>query len=1195
MTDPNVTTDHTESVGAGSPPPTVDLSHNTSDGPKRNPLRTAPVIPGYEIREELGRGGMGMVYLARQAALKRDVALKLIRAGADADADQLERFRVEAEAVAKLHHANIVQIFEIGAVDGVPFCALEYLPGGNFADKLKAGRLSANDAAELLECLARAVHHAHQKGIVHRDLKPANILLAEDGSPKITDFGLAKRLEEENSHLTRTGAVMGTPAYMAPEQAAGRTAEIGPAADLYALGAILYEALTGRPPFTAESAVALLQAVQTAEVGPPSKLASGVPHDLETICLKCLEKEPARRYASALSLAQDLERFRAGEPILARREGFVHKVWRKARKRAIPIAAAVLVLIAGAIAIQMSLRAGSTQQLAERNRELDAALDGEDWNAADLEQGVMAIHALDPAEGEAAKRKLIDRTARRVRERLAQTRVSAEDVARFEGEIRWVSDRDSELAGQLDRELRNRLRAWQPLIVLTPPFANLREAFAPGAAMVNPAGLLLGPSRGDMTFTTVSSLGSIRFEVEFDARWFAAGRIGLALDQQPETPDPIGYRFLLRPGQPADVKPAPKAPPATFQSMDGLAVLEIHRGSMLIRREELQLPAESLRFAVERNRERLLVTINSTIRIGFDDLAMLGAKRGVCAVTAPGNLPLTSVRFETLPLPPAPSPLEAADDLLARARYADAFLQYDRAGGSQEAVCKSGICLMELNRPDDAAAKLEAVMTQPGERWPAIAAVYLWSLRLKQNRVQDADAILVTLGTRFKREQLLQLIPESTRSTISDTYQLPAVNYLVPNRDLVRQVEAQVRLAEMLEHDISLLRMKQHLGMMQSLVGDTPEATRTFRSMLQANDYKNSATTALIPWCARWHYCAGAGHGNTSGAFNDISRAFPLAMESIPAPVPDWSQRMRSEVLSMRLYAAREHLAKGEVDPALNIINALLNDANFALASRYLWYAEAYLIKSIALERKSDPTGAAEAARAATFQTWIDRPGSRHAAYRVLYGRYDQITALLAGSYCGELSDDDARTIFNALVSSVSDDPLVAQGVAALNLNPSILRGAYRSSRGREWAQKMILLDIKPIEYHHMPIRLLVYEKFRMELFGGKLSEDQDEQLWRTIADFSTSGAEGRIDKAILFPAALAWKGTTGTLGWAGFAKALPQEHRGPFAWIMGKRYLHLQRPADAAGMFKMAAAEAGKNDRLARLAKQELDAIEKK
>ena len=157
------------------------------------------------------------------------------------------------------------------------------------------------------------------------------------------------------------------------------------------------------------------------------------------------------------------------------------------------------------------------------------------------------------------------------------------------------------------------------------------------------------------------------------------------------------------------------------------------------------------------------------------------------------------------------------------------------------------------------------------------------------------------------------------------------------------------------------------------------------------------------------------------------------------------------------------------------------------------------------------------------------------------------------------------------------------------------MRGAYRSPRGRKWAEKMILLDISPIEYHHTPLRLLMYEKFRLELFGGKLSDDQDEQLWRTIADFSTSIAESRIDKAVMFPAALAWKGTTGTLGWAGFSKALPSEHRGPLAWIMGKRYLQLQRPADAAGMFRMAIAEAGKNERLARLAKQELDAIEKK
>jgi WD40 repeat protein len=299
-------------------------------------------IAGYEILGELGRGGMGVVYKARQVGLNRLVALKMILAGQHAGPGELARFRSEAEAVARLKHPNIVQVHQVSEHEGRPFFSLEFVEGGGLDRKLAGAPLAAREAARLVESLARAVHYAHQRGVVHRDLKPGNVLLAADGAPKITDFGLAKRLDG-TAGRTQTGSVLGTPSYMAPEQAAGKVHEVGPPADIYALGAILYEALTGRPPFRAATSIETVRQVVSQEPVPPRRLQPGVPRDLETVCLKCLHKEPARRYNSAAELAEDLQRFQAGESVQARPVGGMERGLKWARRH--PAATAVYILL----------------------------------------------------------------------------------------------------------------------------------------------------------------------------------------------------------------------------------------------------------------------------------------------------------------------------------------------------------------------------------------------------------------------------------------------------------------------------------------------------------------------------------------------------------------------------------------------------------------------------------------------------------------------------------------------------------------------------------------------------------------------------------------------------------------------------------------------------------------------------------
>ncbi len=296
-----------------------------------------PEVPGYQLVAELGQGGMGVVYLAQQLTLKRPVALKMILAGPHAGLAVRERFQTEAEAVARLQHPSIVQIHQVGEHSGCPFLALEYVPGGNLAQKIAGKAQPEREAAQLVETLARAIHYTHQRGILHRDLKPTNVLLTAEGTPKITDFGLAK-LVDQDSGPTRSNTTLGTPNYMAPEQAAGHSRSIGAGADVYSLGAILYEMLTGQPPFHAETVLATLEQVRTQEPMPPRRLCGQVSRDLETICLKCLEKEPAHRYPSALALAEDLRRFLEGEAIQARPAAIWQKLWRSVRRRPVLVA-----------------------------------------------------------------------------------------------------------------------------------------------------------------------------------------------------------------------------------------------------------------------------------------------------------------------------------------------------------------------------------------------------------------------------------------------------------------------------------------------------------------------------------------------------------------------------------------------------------------------------------------------------------------------------------------------------------------------------------------------------------------------------------------------------------------------------------------------------------------------------------------
>ena len=346
-------------------------------------VRSNATVPGFTIESTIGRGGMGVVYKATQAGLNRTVALKMLLAGGFADPATRARFLLEAESVAALEHPHIVHVFAFGEHTGYPYLAMEYVPGGTLADRVKAnGTLAAKEAAEITAKLAAAVAHAHSRGVVHRDIKPLNVLLAADGEPRLADFGLAK-VGRADQHLSVTGQVLGTPAYMSPEQAAGKTHEIGTATDVYALGAVLYDVLTGQPPFQGDSVAVTLQKVIAEEPRRPRHLNTSIPRDLETICLKCLEKDAAKRYPTAQELADDLLRYLRGQPIAARPTGTLERGYKWVKRNTVvagAVTAVSLALLVGAgVSVNFGLEARKQAEVAkQKQKDADDAREREE-------------------------------------------------------------------------------------------------------------------------------------------------------------------------------------------------------------------------------------------------------------------------------------------------------------------------------------------------------------------------------------------------------------------------------------------------------------------------------------------------------------------------------------------------------------------------------------------------------------------------------------------------------------------------------------------------------------------------------------------------------------------------------------------------------------------------------------------------
>ncbi|MGD0899059.1 MAG: serine/threonine-protein kinase, partial [Thermoguttaceae bacterium] len=712
-----------------------------------------PEIPDHDVIEVLGRGGMGMVLRARHRVLDRIVAVKMPLAEHWLDEEDWERFLREARAAAGLQHPNICTIYEVGRSGGRPYISMALVEGRTLAQWAKDHKPNGREAAEILLGLARAVDHAHHRGILHRDIKPSNVMVeGASGQPMLMDFGLAKQLAFTESDLTHSGQVLGTPAYMAPEQAAGHVHQVGTHSDIYALGAVLYYLLCGRPPFLGSSGEVIRQ-VQTDEPPPPRRFAPRIHRDLETICLHAMAHDPARRYGSAGDLADDLARFLAGEAILARCEGPITRLWRTvARRPAISAiaGAAFLIMIIGSYLVVQSR---ADRQTATLVTSLEADFDAGDWSAERLAAVDAKIVELDrraPEQATQARARLVQRLAAGLQEQLKRPTLAAAQLAQIEALLALLTERDAEKAETIRVALQRRLQNWETVFHLSAPFTDLPAAFDPATVAVGkdalsrkdaPAGK---QGTGSVLATRVASAGRVLLEAVFDASWEKADQLGLVLNAAIIGPDAGGrpdsivhdnreYRFQLRtmPPEKAAGQPKPSRAASFAENRKGQGVIELQilRGPVALRTQYLaaaDVPPGLLRLKASKIGDHLQLEIGSLQPVDFfDPFAPRTGEPGVFAIDWPHGVGLCEVRGLRQSLPETPSPLERGDSLFDAGKYAEALVEYqdqsrtfDSPEVGQQIRYKAGLCLLVLLREDEARSIFDGLAGERGEQWP---------------------------------------------------------------------------------------------------------------------------------------------------------------------------------------------------------------------------------------------------------------------------------------------------------------------------------------------------------------------------------------------------------------------------------------------------------------------------------------------
>ena len=1180
-------------AGAGAPGVDFDLS-------------VPQEIPGYEIQGIVARGGMGVVLQARHVTLRRQVAIKVpLPQRMRSSADRV-RFLREARAAAGLRHPNICPIYEVGECSTGPFIAMGFIPGQTLRDWEKAAHPTPRQTAEIVATIARAIHYAHEHGVVHRDIKPANILIDdESGAPVLTDFGLAKQLDDPGVQVTQTGQLMGTPAYMSPEQAAGHLDRIGPATDVYALGVVLFELLCGRPPFLG-TVGEIVRQVQTREAPSPRKFSPQLHRDLATICVKALAGDIELRYATAAELADDLDRFAAGEPIRARPVGWMRRVVKRIRRY--PAAAATILaimLLAAATVSYFALRTSRSAEVARLVQDFETALDRKDWSPehlASVESLVDRLGRISPDQADAARQRLHQRFAEVLQQRLRAPVLQPRDIREIQRGLDLLAQRRADLAGPLREHLSQRLRKWQPLFDLQAP---LRDHTVFGEKVVHSTGDVLFHSAAPEKTkpaprvpTRVASLGNVRLQVTFDPSWRSAEQVGLVLNAH----DGRGWSFLVRAAQRRGPNTATAPSAATLGESGGVVRLSILRDSTLLRERLVYadaLPPGPLRLSVERTGNHMTFQAHTLQPVVFEDIfSTVARKEGVFAVCWPKPVGVRRLVAHRQAMAAAPSALERGDALHAAGDFTAALEEYRRQeitaakpSIAHEARYKQAVCLIALKREEDAAGILQSLLDPSGSRLAMLAGCQLWRLRLRQKRLEDADVLLTQMSTAYDFKQLAPMVPQGLLREIWQSYERKAspVSLVLNKAQDVRFLERTLIVEELLRGRPKLWT-PWRLHLVQLSANQMEPATKTLRDLMRR--YRPSWTRPVDPdpmtlispnrdriWDAE---LAVSNRAVAASAY--LSRLRGARGEAIDL-VQKWlcekPGTYRPHRLPLLISLAQCHLANGQPAAGEEAI-----EDYFRLVPRrerpvHGFWTHACLVRGYLRWDRGDKAGAV-----AAWRLGLAKPGE-------IAGGMDVLHVGILRSLSDELSTADFQNLLSPLTNGLPPDQHRKMRTFLQLLDYKFLarvqKTSWRSDEGRRLARRMAYGQIA---MHEMPrdiTSLMIVGFVREGAFAGTLAGEKHALVRKAAEQYVRELREERIGLKQFVSIMMAWSGMPLGMSWRPVAQTLSQPLRAATAYVLGHRSRRLKKPKQAEAFFREAVQYAGTDAMLVRLAKAEL------
>lgn len=1171
--------------------------HETAEDRKAR-LQQSQTFGDYELLHEVARGGMGVVYKARQIGLNRLVALKMILSGRLAGADEVKRFQKEAEAAANLDHPGIVPIFEIGQHNDQHYFSMAYVDGPSLHGMLRDGPLPCHEAARLCQRIADAVAYAHSKGVIHRDLKPGNVLLDPRGEPKVTDFGLAKRISNDSA-MTRTGAVVGTPSYMPPEQATGQTHAIGPLSDVYSIGAILYCLLTGRPPFQAATVVETLRQVSETEPASPRLLNPSVDVDLETICLKCLEKAPEHRIESAAELSAELDRYLKGEPIRSRRVGPVARAGRWLRRNRATAALVLLTLfsilvIVGAIA--MAQRSTAARELVQLSSSFEATLQKLELTPdfqQQIEKLLNEIGQREPAQEPILRQRAMDAWTALTEQTIRRSYLRESSLEQIEFALSTLRQQgaEPESVAELQALLDQRKVQWQPVFSLAAPFTEAESLLAGRKTRVHQGAIYRvadataqrDERSDDLVQVRIVTGTRAQLQAVFADDWEASRELGLSLNQTAGQ----GYAFILRSAPTLATRQSneepdllPQARVSTFaegrQQDDGRVIVEIRRNGAPIHKRELPLsllPPGPLRIWVKRDRDELSFQINDNEPIVMrDPFPVTASTAGMFAIRWPDAVGVQSLHAQQIVGTGRVSKLEQADALYEAEEFDQSLAMYVQLSSEerdrdvqQESRFKQGLCLLELNRTSEASQVFEPLFSEPGERWPPQAGLHLWRLRMRNEQREEAEAIYKLLAARFTFSQLAMLVPANVREEILTAY---TGTLTTVEKAVAFGPDEIERMRQAAEAD----RLLSHNG-----IGNPIFQFQLSRAYRYVEDYE-SALEVLEPIIQNTYFSTAWRH------YIRILRALGQHQKALSA-CDEWlatTHTVERPNFHAMLSRMQTHLELDDWDAIEVDLLWFLNNRDHSTIDLGV-VAEWYLLAGFVFADRGDLQGAEKLWRSGYQQ-------SRHLLAVSQGTDSGAVFATLMGALSGELEDQAAWSYFLLLAGS-SDHPAFQLAIQLVNQNTigSVLKSGWSSARGRQIARGLAYDQLTLRQRIEAPMQLLATNYFSTFALGGMVAPEQEAIIWEAMGiALHQVVHERRLRGAQIMQIGLSWQGASNFLGWGGVAPVLDPKLRGPLAYIFAHRYARLNKLPDAEQFMRTAVEDAPEQSPLAILAQRQ-------